>query len=482
MSVLEGREPQAVLHYFEEICAIPHGSGNTRQISDYLAAFAKAHGLFCVQDASNNIIIKKPASAGYESAPTVIIQGHMDMVCQQDPSISHIDMEKDGLELIVEGDWLRANGTTLGGDDGIAVAYALAILADDSIPHPALEVLITVDEEIGLLGAASVDLSSLEGKLLLNLDSENDDSFTAGCAGGLTTELTLPVTREPANGTAVAITIDGLLGGHSGGMIDKGRGNADILMGRFLNHLAKRTDYRLAALEGGQKDNAIPLCCDAVVVTDDANAVLEEAARYQTVLAREYAASDAGVRVTAKEVPAVSSMLTEDSTRRAVALLVNVPNGVQEMSHEIEGLVQTSLNLGILRLSDDQLCLSFGVRSSISTQKTALYERMENLAALVGASIAGSGEYPAWEYRKESRLRDICCEAYREQYGKEVRIDVIHAGLECGLFSEKIPGLDAISFGPEMDAIHTVKERLNLPSVERCYRLMLSILKKMKEF
>ena len=405
MSVLEGYKPQDVLHYFEEICAIPHGSGNTKQISDYLVSFAREHDLFCLQDASNNIIIKKPASAGYEAAPAVILQGHMDMVCEQDPAISSINMETDGLELVVEGDWLRARGTTLGGDDGIAVAYALAILADDTLSHPPLEVLITVDEEIGLLGATSVDLSPLEGKLLLNLDSEND-AFVAGCAGGLCAEVSLPVARETMEAPLVSVVIDGLKGGHSGGMIDKGHGNADMLMGRFLNRLQKKTPYTLVSLEGGQKDNAIPLFCQAVIAAEDAAAVAAEAAEFDAILKREYAASDEGVRVRAEERPAAAvSALTAESTRKAVALLLNVPNGIQAMSMEIPGLVQTSLNLGILKLEETALELSFGVRSSISSEKEAVYERIESLASVLGASVSASGIYPAWEYKKDSRLR-----------------------------------------------------------------------------
>lgn len=482
MRVTNGWEPQDVLTYFETLCSMPHGSGNIDIISDYLMNFAKEHGLEAVQDDLKNVIIKKPATPGYEQAPTVIIQGHMDMVCEQDPSISTINMETDGLELICDGEWLCANGTTLGADDGIAVAMGMAVLTDDTLPHPAIEALFTVDEEIGLLGAAGLDASPLQGKLLLNLDSE-DVGFTAGCAGGLHATSHLPMEREMAELPQVTVTIDGLLGGHSGGMVDKGRANADVLMGRFLYRLRKVCDFRLSDLHGGSKDNAIPLACTAVLLTAQPEVVVREAEAFDAVLKREWKASDAGVQLTATVGDsAQTAVLTAASTKKAIDFLVQVPNGLQALSMEIPGLVQTSLNLGILKLTDDDLTATFGIRSSLSSEKDALFEKLECILDTLGGVIIPGGNYPAWEFRANSRLRELASEAFADIYGKEAPVQVIHAGLECGYLCEKIPGLDAISFGPRAEDIHTAKERLYLPSVAPSYQLLTSILAKMNQF
>lgn len=483
MRVLEHLQPKAVFSYFEDLCGIPHGSTNMKAISDYCVAFAKEHGLSYIQDEMYNVIIKKPAAKGYEDAPALMIQGHLDMVCEKDAALTELDMSKTPLELAIDGDYIYAKGTSLGGDDGIAVAYALAILASDDLPHPKIEAVFTTDEEIGMLGAAAIDLSSLEAKLLLNLDSEEEGIFLTSCAGGVTAACRLPVQYESCAGISVTLSVDGLLGGHSGGEIDKGRGNANLLMGRLLNRIGKKAGFRLAALGGGLKDNAIPLSCRAEVVTSDPDTVKAVAEEYDAILKNEYKISDPGVDVKAciKDTGAALA-LTEDCTRRAVCLLLNVPNGIQAMSMDIPGLVETSLNLGILTLDDKEMTMSFAVRSSVRTAKEAVVERLYSLTEALGGSVNLSGDYPAWEYKKDSRLREIVVEAYRDRYGEEPKIEAIHAGLECGMFSGKIKGLDCISLGPDMTAIHTCKEKMSISSAQRTWNLVVEVLKRLKNY
>ena len=482
MRVLEHLEPKAVFSYFEDLCGIPHGSGNTRAVSDYCAAFAREHGLEYRQDGMGNVIIVKPAAPGYESAPAVMLQGHLDMVCEKDAALTGLDMETTPLQLAVDGDRIYAKGTTLGGDDGIAVAYALAVLADEGMPHPRIEAVFTVDEEIGMLGAAAIDLAGLQARYLINLDSEEEGIFLTSCAGGVTASAALPVSREAAAGTAVELSIDGLQGGHSGVEIDKGRGNANVLMGRLLNRLGRRTAFRLLQLGGGMKDNAIPLSCRAVVVAEDAQAVSAAAAEYDAILKHEYRASDPGVTVRASVLGGgeAGRALTEESTRRAVCLLENVPNGIQAMSMEIPGLVETSLNLGILRLEEEMMTLSFAVRSSVSSAKDAVVERLESITAAMGGTLTLTGDYPAWEYNRDSRLREIMVETFRDQYGREPEIQAIHAGVECGMLSGKLPGLDCISLGPDMTGVHTCHETLSIASVVRTWALLTETLRRMK--
>ena len=483
MRVLEHLEPKSVFSFFEELCAIPHGSTNMKEISNYCVNFAKQRGLEYKQDEAFNVIIIKPATKGYENAPAVMIQGHLDMVCEKDASLTDLDMSKTPLALAIDGDEIYAKGTTLGGDDGIAVAYALAILDAKHLSHPRIEAVFTTDEEIGMLGAAAIDVSELKAKLLLNIDSEEEGIFLTSCAGGVTARCELPVEYETVNGEIVEIIIHGLKGGHSGVEIDKGRGNANVLMGRLLNRLAKKDDYQIVSLQGGLKDNAIPLSCKATLFVTNAETVKQEVVAYDIILKHEYRTSDTNVAVTIKTVENKKvQAMTKESTKRCVCLLMNVPNGIQAMSMEIDGLVQTSLNLGILTLDPDALRLSFAVRSSVQSEKQSLLERLESITQAMGGTIHLSGDYPAWEYKKDSRLREIVLDVYRCQTGREPQIQAIHAGLECGLFSGKIAGLDCISLGPNMKDIHTFKERLSISSTARTWELILEVLKKLKDF
>ena len=449
MRVLENCEPKQVFYYFEEICKIPHGSRNTKQISDYLVAFAKEHDFDYVQDEMNNVIIYKPATPGYENAPTVILQGHMDMVCEKRPDVQH-DFEKDGLNLSVKDGYVTANGTTLGGDDGIAVAYALALLDSTDLPHPALEVLITVDEEIGLLGAVGLDCSVLKGKRMINMDSEAEGSLWISCAGGLSAVSHIPVARVDAEGEKLQIKVCGLMGGHSGSEIDKKRANANVVMGRFLYGLKREADYEIISMTGGQKDNAITreAVCDILVSKEEMDAVKAYASKVEKGLREEYDGSDKGISI---------------------------------QSANIEGLVETSTNIGIVSLSEDEFFASSGVRSSVEAARNALSDKIQYLTEFLGGEYEIQGAYPAWEYRKESPLRDKMVEVYETMYGQKPEVVAIHAGLECGLFYKKIDGLDCVSLGPDMKDIHTSEEVLDIASTERVWKYLVKVLEELKD-
>ena len=483
MAVLENCEPKRVFHYFEEICKIPHGSGNTRQISDYLVQFAKNHDLKYIQDEMNNVVIYKPGTAGYENAPTVIVQGHMDMVCEKRPDVDH-DFTKDGLNLSVEGDYVSANGTTLGGDDGIAVAYGLALLESDTIAHPPLEVFITVDEEIGLLGAVGFDCSVLKGRRFINLDSEAEGSLWISCAGGLSGISHIPVTRLEAKGEKLTVKISGLMGGHSGAEIDKNRANANSLLGKFLHGLDAKAGYELISVQGGQKDNAITResIAELLTVKENVEAVKEYAASMQTAWREEYTGTDEGITVTVtEEGEQDAKVLHPTSKEKVVFFLVNVPYGVQKMSGTIKGLVETSTNIGILKTSENEVLGSSSIRSSVETARDALSDKIEYLTEFLGGGYERQGVYPAWEYRKDSPLRDKMVEVYEEMYGQKPNVVAIHAGLECGLFYKKMEGLDCVSLGPDMKDIHTSEEVLSISSTERVWKYLVKVLGALKD-
>ena len=482
MAVLENCEPKRVFHYFEEICKIPHGSGNTKQISDYLVGFATEHGLKYVQDEMNNVVIYKEGTKGYENAPTVILQGHMDMVCEKRPDVEH-DFTKDGLNLSVEDGYVSANGTTLGGDDGIAVAYGLALLESDTIAHPPLEVFITVDEEIGLLGAVGFDCSVLKGRRFINLDSEAEGSLWISCAGGMTGISHIPVTRLDAKGQKLTVKISGLMGGHSGAEIDKNRANANILLGKLLYNLKKDTEFALICVQGGQKDNAITreAVAEILVTEEEINAVKETAAKMQSAWREEYTGTDENITVTVQEEGEKEErVLHPTSQEKVIFYLMNVPFGIQKMSGTIEGLVETSTNIGILVTSEEEVTASSSIRSSVETARDALSDKIAYLTEFLGGEYEIQGAYPAWEYRKDSPLRDKMVEVYEEVYGEKPIVVAIHAGLECGLFYKKMEGLDCVSLGPDMKDIHTYEERLSIASTERVWNYLLKVLEALK--
>ena len=479
MGVLDGLEPREVFHWFEELSAIPRGSGNTRAVSDWCAAFGRERGLECHQDGLGNVILIKPATPGYEGAAPLILQGHLDMVCEKEPACPK-DMARDGLDLAVEGDYVSARGTTLGGDDGIAVAMALAILDSGELPHPRLEAVFTVDEEVGMLGAAGLDVAPLQGRTLLNLDSEDEGVFTVSCAGGNVTRCVLPVDRAPFDGAGLEIRVDGLQGGHSGTEIHKGRANADVLLGRLVRAAAARTEVRLYSAEGGLKDNAIPVQAAARIVAADPEAARSAVEALAAALREEHRVTDPGLTVAVGAWEPEGLPLDGPSTRRALCLLTCAPNGVQAMSADIPGLVQTSLNLGILTTGERELCAAFCVRSSVDSQKEMLKDRLSCLMEQLGGRAEFSGDYPGWAFRADSPLRERMVAIFRAQYGHEPKVEAIHAGVECGLLAGKLPGLDCVSIGPELLEIHTPRERMSVASVQRTWKLVTELLRQWK--
>lgn len=479
MAVLDQLEPKNVFRFFEEMCAIPRGSYNTKAVSDWCVAFAKARGLEHYQDEMNNVILIKEASAGYEEAEPVILQGHLDMVCEKAPGCEK-DMAREGLDLAVEGDYIYAEGTTLGGDDGIAVAMALAALDDDSLPHPRLEVILTTEEEVGMDGAMALDVSPIRGRKMLNLDSEAEGIFTVSCAGGSMAACGLPVARAPFGGDILRVQVEGLTGGHSGAEIHKGRANASMLLGRLLLAMAAETELRLVSADGGLKDNAIPVAAEAVVAAADGRKAKAAAERMAACFQVEYRRSDPMLTVTAEEAAAAWLPMDAASTERTLCLLACAPNGVQTMSQDIHGLVQTSLNLGILKTEENAVTASFCIRSSVDSEKEMLKDRLACLLAQLGGRVSFSGEYPGWAYRPDSPLRELMTEVYREQYGREPKVEAIHAGLECGLLAGKLPGLDCVSIGPDLLEIHTPREKMSISSVQRVWAFVREVLKRSK--
>ena len=482
MAVLSNLEPKAVFEYFEKLCAVPHGSGNTKIISDLCVGFAKELGLKWRQDALNNVVIWKGGTPGYENAEPVILQGHMDMVCAKTEHCDK-DMTREGLDLATNGEYVWAEETSLGGDNCIAVAMALALLADKTMPHPPLEAVFTVDEEVGMEGAFGLDCSDLKGRQLLNLDSEEEGVFTVSCAGGVRMDCRLPGSRGPLTGeTGYAVTISGLQGGHSGADIDKGRASANVLAGRVLYSAMERVPgLRLADVRGGKFDNVIcPFNVAKVAVPAGKEAEFEAFIReFDGVLKNEYAGCDEGVTLVCQRT-AVETALSPEDTHRILRTLLALPQGVQAMNADFPGLVQTSLNLGVMSVEADGLHLTLSIRSCIASQKAMLCQRVRAVIETGGGTAEERSGYPGWQYQRESAMRQRLMEVYRDLNGKDAVIEATHGGLECGLFIEKLPGLDAVSLGPELRDIHSPRERLGVASTQRVYRLVCEFLKRSK--
>ncbi len=479
MGVLSNLEPAEVFQYFEEICKIPHPSYKEKKLSDYCVAFAQAQGLEVHQDDLGNVIIIKEATAGYETVEPLIIQGHLDMVCEKEPGCQ-LDFEKDGLCLSVEGDYITAQGTTLGGDDGIAVAMAMAILASDTLAHPRIEAVFTVSEEVGMEGAASIDLSPLKGHKVLNLDSEEEGFLLTSCAGGCRANITLPVSFETRQGILYDVSVSGLTGGHSGVEIDKGRANANLVMGRLLMTLESAVDCSVVSLSGGLKDNAIPREAAATLLVAEQDVDRMEALIRETEKAVqcEYAVTEPALQIGFVNKGADTAEALSAASRRKVITLLNLlPGGIQSMSANIKGLVETSLNLGILVLHGKELEMHYAVRSSVQSAKEFLVDKLQNLTETLGGSLTTEGNYPAWEYRQDSVLRETMVRVYREMYGKEPVIQAIHAGVECGLLAGKIEDMDAVSIGPDMVGIHTTEEKLSISSTKRVWEYVTEVIR-----
>lgn len=476
MNKLKDLQPEPVWRYFEEISRIPRASYKEEAISEYVCNFAKERGLKYYRDQWNNVIIIKDATKGYEDKEPYILQGHMDMVCEKTPDCA-IDFDKDGLELAVDGDYVYARGTTLGGDDGIAVAYALALLDAEDIPHPKLEVVLTTAEEVGMEGAKNIDLHMLSGRKLLNLDSEEEGIFLTSCAGGCMASCHIPVEWEESNGIAYQLHAYGMLGGHSGCEIDKKRANASLVLARILLE-CKDLGIHLLGGAGGLKDNAIPLEAKVnVLVSPELQKEFEDKVKASVKAIREeYAATDPGLKVDIiSKGKAEEKVLTAKSQDKVLCLMNLLPNGVQAMSAQVEGLVETSLNLGIFRL-DEELYLGYLIRSSVGSAKDYLASKIKYMVELAGGTCSFSGDYPAWEYRRDSRLREDMIQLYKQMYGKEPLVQAIHAGLECGYLAGKLTDLDVVSFGPDILDIHTTKERISITSTERVWRYLLALL------
>lgn len=482
MGVLDGLQPESVFRFFEEISRIPHGSGNVGRISDYLKEFAKKRALFCVQDDLGNVVIAKEAAPGYEKEAPYILQAHMDMVAVAAPEYD-IDMKQESLRLKVEDGMVYAEGTSLGGDDGIGMAYCLALLDAAELSMPRLEVILTVDEETGMEGAKQIDLSMLRGNRMINLDQEEEGVFTTSCAGGARVEVDIPLTKEqpPAQGMSrFTVKVEGLLGGHSGVEINKGRGNANWLLAALLCGLSLRYDIRLVSMQGGLADNAIPREAEAEILVRDADregimSFLEEEEEKRMESLSE---ADPGFSVKKLFHNSIVTELcfTRKSTANALACICKLPNGVIAMSPDVEGLVETSLNLGVMRLRDDGLDLQYAVRSSIDQAKEELCRHMCQTAKQEGAEAVVKNAYPGWAYRKDSRLREKMVRVYEQMYGKEPVLEAIHAGLECGILAGKIADLDCVSIGPDLENVHTAQERMSIASVERVWSFLVKVL------
>lgn len=482
MRILEDLEPKSVFRFFEEICGIPHGSHETKAISDYLVAFATERNLKYRQEECNNVIIWKDATKGYENAPTVMIQGHMDMVCEKEPKCTK-DMSKEGLDLFVDGDVIGAKGTTLGGDDGIAVAIALAVLDSDSINHGPLECVFTVDEEVGLLGAQELDASDLKAQYMLNIDSEKDKVLTVSCAGSIRAASEIPVVREDFDGTTYELKVGGLKGGHSGEEIHLGRANSNVLLGRTLNKLSHTYDLRLICASGGNKENAIPRESTAYFKVASDLSLLEFIYKLESELKSEYKTADPDLFLTVTKVSddsGFSKPMNKFATNNVICFMFCVPDGLLKMSIDVEDLVQTSTNLGRMYTEEDKVVYSFLMRSSVNSQNMETYEKMENLTQILGGNAYINSSYSAWEYQPESTLRRVMTDAFNAVYDAEPKIEALHAGLECGIISGKLPGLDCISYGPDLVDIHTTRERLHIASTWRIWNLTVETLKRLK--
>ncbi|MGD9569314.1 MAG: aminoacyl-histidine dipeptidase [Sedimentibacter sp.] len=475
--VLEGLKPEKVFYYFEEISQIPRGSGNEKQVSDYLYSLAKSKGWDVIQDDYLNIIIKKPASKGYENAPTVMLQGHMDMVCEKNEGVEH-DFEKDPIKLRIVDGYIYATETTLGADNGIAVAYALSILDSDDVVHPPLEVLITVDEEKGMTGAENVDAKHFKAKYLLNLDSEDEGIFTCGCAGGGGINFKIPVVHQKTKKEAYKISIKGLQGGHSGTDIHKERGNANKILCRILYDLYD--DVELISIKGGSKGNAIPREAQAIIAADNTKKLQEKISEWNVMLKNEYSFTDSGVNVSIDKLDYEAAPLEKNVFKKIISAVNLIPNGVLSRSTAID-LVISSNNLGVITQDENYVYIDNQSRSSVKSLITNnIAPIMKQIGDSLGLECNIGGFYPGWEYAKESKIRDICTETFMDLYGREPVVGAIHAGLECGLLMEKINGLDAISMGPDARDVHSPNEHISIKSTENVYNLLLEILKRIK--
>lgn len=484
LRVLEGLKPERVMYYFEEISKIPRCSYDEQRISNYLVNLGKNLGLEVIQDEALNVIIKKPAYKGYENSPIVILQGHMDMVGEKTNDSNH-NFSKDPIKMEIDGDYIIARETTLGADNGIAVAMALAILESKDIPHPTLEVLITSNEESGMSGAEALSPSNIEGKILINIDSEEEGKILVSCAGGERNIITIPIEWKELSEKKelYELIVTGLKGGHSGMEINKSRGNANKIMGRILNTLNRSVDIDLCYIEGGSKSNAIPRYAKIIVGIPRSD--IEETkgiiSNIEKDLKFELNSSDKDIKLGINKIQNNRyRAFSKDTKEKIIASLMLLPNGVHSMSMDIEGLVESSNNVGVIKTVEDEIAIEISIRSSVGTLKSYISNQIRLLAEIMEIKWERLSSYPAWEYSKESYIRDIFKETYKDIYGKDIDITAIHAGLECGLFKEKFGDMDMVSFGPNMYGVHAPGEKLSISSTERTYELLLKVLERIK--
>jgi len=482
-NVLKGLMPEKVFQYFEELTQIPRGSGNEKAVSDYLVKFAKDRNLEVTQDEIYNVIIKKKASKGYENAKSVILQGHCDIVCAKEEDLD-FDFEKDPIEIYVDGDMIRTRGTTLGADNGVAVAMAMAILDSKDMQHPELTVLITVSEETGMDGVLNLKKGQVKGDILINIDSEEEGVALSSCAGGVDNIIKLPIKWENTDKNLVAkrVSIRGLLGGHSGMEIDKNRANAIKLMGRLLEKINDNFEIRVSSINGGEKMNAIAkFAISDIVFKKENEATLNEIIKeFESTVKNEYKTADPNITVSLDDINLSERNMTSETTEKLIDVLRLIPFGVQTMSADIKGLVESSTNIGVLEIQEDEIIFNSAVRSSVKTLKDEINSRMAVIAKLVGAEMELHADYPEWEFKPESEIREKMKEVYKDMYGKNLKVNAIHAGLECGFLKEKVGDIDMISIGPNIYDVHTPLEHLSISSTRRVYEFLCEVLKRIK--
>lgn len=478
--MLENLNPQKVFHYFEEISAIPHGSGNIEAIGDYCMRFAESRGLKAVKENCGSVIIYADGTGGFENSKPVILQGHLDMVCEKRSDCPK-NMETEAIDLRTDGEWVWAEGTTLGGDDGIAVAYILALLDSPEIPHPPIEALLTSDEETGMTGAEELDGSLLKGRTLINIDSEEEGYLTVSCAGGVRGELCLTLKRAlaPEDICGFKVSVENLLGGHSGVDINENRANAHKILGAVLDMICSEEPIFISGISGGEKTNVIPKNASALIAiaADKAQIVTEIVDSYRKLFESEYGSHEPYADISAVPCEAPFDVLTDESSERLIFTLVHAPDGIQAMIDK--EMVKTSLNMGELSFEETKLRLGYLIRSNSEGGKRLTMNKLVSFGRLVGGTVAFDSEYPSWEYRENSPLRDLMTEVFEEMYGRKPVVTAIHAGLECGLLGRKLPGADMVSMGPDLENVHTPDERMNVASVARTWEYLLRVLEKL---
>lgn len=474
--MLSSLRKEKVFAYFEEISSIPRGSFHNEKIGEYLVNFAKEKGLTYSVDEAGNVLIRKPATKGYESSVPVIIQGHMDMVCVTEPDVVH-DFLTEPLELYVEDGFLHAKGTTLGADNGIAIAMAMAILSEDKYEHPALEVVITTDEEVGMLGASALDMKEFQGRYMINVDSGEEGKLLTSCAGGLTAKVSFASELEEVEGTLVGLKVSGLKGGHSGEDINEFRMNANQIVARILS--AVRKEIALVSINGGKADNVITSLCETKFFAKN-RMTLQRCKREAALITREVSSWEPDLKISIDVKESKNGLAMRKRTENIIGFMNAVPSGVQVMSKEVPGLVESSLNMGVVKTSEDGILFRFSVRSQKAGYKEYLFRKISMIAEIFGGACSKKGEYPAWDYKKDSRLQKVMMEVYENMYQAKPEIKGVHAGLECGIFYEGIPDIDIVSIGADMFDIHSPKERLDIASAQRVFDYLTEVLRALK--